>query len=98
MPEGNLPTLSSNHNKLHLKNMVFFFFADSDDASSEKLTYKHVIVASSIGLAIAATLHFGFKRSRRYQIIPKIIGDSDTGQPLKLEGFPQYVGKIKLDS
>ncbi|MFS7975238.1 hypothetical protein Hanom_Chr10g00878101 [Helianthus anomalus] len=66
---------------------------DSDDASGEKPTYKHVIVASSIGLVLAATMHFGLKRRKRYQIIPRI-GASDTGQPLKIETFPHYVGMI----
>ncbi|KAM0028368.1 putative Zeta toxin domain, P-loop containing nucleoside triphosphate hydrolase [Helianthus debilis subsp. tardiflorus] len=65
---------------------------DSDDASGEKPTYKHVIVASSIGLVLAATMHFGLKRRKRYQIIPRI-GASDTGQPLKIETFPHYVAR-----
>ncbi|PWA62173.1 zeta toxin domain, P-loop containing nucleoside triphosphate hydrolase [Artemisia annua] len=64
---------------------------DTDDSSGEKPTYKQIIVASSIGLVIAATMHFGFKR-KRYQIIPRI-RLSDTGQPLKLERFPQYVAR-----
>nr|GEU58028.1 zeta toxin domain, P-loop containing nucleoside triphosphate hydrolase [Tanacetum cinerariifolium] len=64
---------------------------DTDESSGEKPTYKQIIVASSIGLVIAATMHFGFKR-KRYQIIPRI-RLSDTGQPLKLERFPQYVAR-----
>nr|XP_043638368.1 calmodulin calcium-dependent NAD kinase [Erigeron canadensis] len=64
---------------------------DSHDGSSENSTYKPIIVASSIGLLIAASVHYGFKR-RRYQIVP-CIRLSDTGQPLKLERFPQYVAR-----
>ncbi|XP_071741283.1 uncharacterized protein [Rutidosis leptorrhynchoides] len=63
---------------------------DTDDSSDEKATYKYIIVASSIGLVIGATV-FGFKR-KRYQIVPRI-RVSDTGQLLKLEGFPHYVAR-----
>ncbi|KAL4558708.1 hypothetical protein LXL04_036909 [Taraxacum kok-saghyz] len=58
--------------------------------SSEKPVYTQIIVASSIGIIVAATMHFGFKR-RRYRIIPRI--HSDANQPLKLEHFSQYVAR-----
>nr|KAJ0188371.1 hypothetical protein LSAT_V11C900458720 [Lactuca sativa] len=65
---------------------------DSDAImSSEKPVYTQIIVASSIGIIIAASMHFGFKR-RQGRIIPRI-QVSDTGQPLKLEHFSQYVAR-----
>ncbi|KAI7756767.1 hypothetical protein M8C21_028768, partial [Ambrosia artemisiifolia] len=48
------------------------------------------MIASSIGLVLAATMHYGLKRRKRYQVIPRI-GASDAGQPLKIETFPHYV-------
>ncbi|KAI3678851.1 hypothetical protein L6452_38155 [Arctium lappa] len=65
--------------------------AGSDVVGGEKATYTHIIVASSIGLTIAAAMHFGYKR-RRYRVIPRI-RLSDTGQPIQLERFPQYVAR-----
>ncbi|KAJ9564921.1 hypothetical protein OSB04_000887 [Centaurea solstitialis] len=68
-----------------------FLFCRFNVIRGEKPTYTHIIVASSIGLTIAAAVHYGFKR-RRYRVIPRI-RLSDTGQPIQLEPFPQYVAR-----
>ncbi|KAJ0581401.1 putative Zeta toxin domain, P-loop containing nucleoside triphosphate hydrolase [Helianthus annuus] len=58
-------------------------------------TYTQIILASSIGLIIAAAMHIRFRKIIRYNknIIPWI-RVSKTRQPLKLERFPDYVARL----
>ncbi|GJV57575.1 hypothetical protein Tco_1458580 [Tanacetum coccineum] len=65
---------------------------DTDASCIKKPTYKQIIVAPSIGLVIAATMHSGFKR-KRYRIGPRL-RLSYMGRPLNLERFSHYVDTL----
>lgn len=54
-------------------------------------TCKQILVASSIGLIIAAAMHYRLKKLRDQKIVPRI-KISDSGQVEKLERFSHYVG------
>lgn len=58
---------------------------------SSRPTCTQILVASSIGLIIAAAMHYRLKKIRDQKIIPRI-KVSDTGQVEKLERFSHYVG------
>ncbi|KAI5680136.1 hypothetical protein M9H77_01363 [Catharanthus roseus] len=57
-----------------------------------KPTYVQIILASSIGLIIAAAMHYRLKKYRDKRIIPQI-KVSDSGQVIKLEKFSHYVAR-----
>nr|GEZ55878.1 protein tesmin/TSO1-like CXC 2 isoform X2 [Tanacetum cinerariifolium] len=71
---------------------IVSFTVDTDASCIEKPTYKQIIVAPSIGLVIAATMHSGFKR-KRYRIGPRL-RLSYMGRPLNLERFSHYVDTL----
>ncbi|KAL8485650.1 hypothetical protein ACS0TY_027799 [Phlomoides rotata] len=60
--------------------------------TNTKPTYSQILVASSIGLMIAAAMHFRLKKLRDQRIVPKI-KISDTGQILHIEKFSHYVAR-----
>lgn len=70
----------------------------SDDMnSSSKPTYTQILVASSVGLIIAAALHYRIRKLRDKKIIPRK-RLTDTGQVLSIEKFSHYVGNINLST
>ncbi|KVI12385.1 hypothetical protein Ccrd_009186 [Cynara cardunculus var. scolymus] len=73
-----------------LSSKLFYFLDEYND--DNKPTIIQIILASSIGLIIAAAMHFRFRKVRHHRIIP-YIRVSSTGQPLKLERFPHYVAR-----
>ncbi|XP_057798011.1 calmodulin calcium-dependent NAD kinase-like isoform X2 [Salvia miltiorrhiza] len=60
--------------------------------SSAKPTYTQLLVASSVGLIIAAALQYRIKKFRDKKIIPRK-RISDTGQVLSIEKFSHYVAR-----
>lgn len=60
-------------------------------SDSSKTTYTQIILASTLGLIIAAALHLRLKKARNSRIVP-LIRVADNGQPVKLERFSHYVG------
>lgn len=61
---------------------------------SAKATYTQILVASSVGLIIAAALHYRIRKVRDRKIIPrKRISAAD--QVLSIEKFSHYVGNKK---
>ena len=56
-----------------------------------KPSVTQIVVASSIGLIIAAAMHYRLKKLRDRKIIP-LVRLSKTGQSPKLERFSHYVG------
>ncbi|KAI3449729.1 hypothetical protein Pfo_006394 [Paulownia fortunei] len=60
--------------------------------TSTKPTYTQILVASSIGLIIAAAMHYRLKKIRDQRIVPRI-EVSDTGQVLYIERFSHYVAR-----
>ncbi|KAH6811486.1 P-loop containing nucleoside triphosphate hydrolases superfamily protein [Perilla frutescens var. hirtella] len=61
------------------------------NTASSKPTYTQILVASSVGLMIAAALHYRIRKLRDKKIIPRK-RMSDTGQVLSFEKFSHYVG------
>ncbi|KAM7521677.1 hypothetical protein LguiA_011579 [Lonicera macranthoides] len=59
---------------------------------SGKPTYTQILLASSLGLIIAAAMHYRLRRIRDQKIVPRI-KIADSGQPLKLERFSHYVAR-----
>ncbi|XP_058198147.1 calmodulin calcium-dependent NAD kinase isoform X1 [Rhododendron vialii] len=55
-------------------------------------TCTQILVASSIGLIIAAAMHYRLKKLRDQKIVPRI-KISDSGQVEKLERFSHYVAR-----
>ncbi|XP_073143618.1 calmodulin calcium-dependent NAD kinase isoform X2 [Henckelia pumila] len=72
--------------------MAISFPVSSDHNISSNPTYTQIILASSMGLIIAAAMHYRFKKIRDHQIIPHI-KVSNTGQVVKLERFSHYVAR-----
>lgn len=70
-------------------NFVLFI---SSESGNIKPSITHVLVASSVGLIVAASAHYGYKRSKNGKIIPRI-KYSKCGRLEKLERFSDYVGK-----
>nr|GEV05246.1 zinc finger, CCHC-type [Tanacetum cinerariifolium] len=69
------------------------YIATNTDASSgQKQPYKQIIVVTSIGLVIVATMHSRFMR-KIYQISLRL-RLLDMGRPLKLERFSHYVDTL----
>ncbi|KAK6164570.1 hypothetical protein DH2020_001434 [Rehmannia glutinosa] len=60
--------------------------------TSTKPTYTQILVASSIGLIIAAAMHYRLKKIRDQRIVPRI-KVSDIGQLLDIERFSHYVAR-----
>lgn len=56
-----------------------------------KPSVTQILVASSIGLMIAAAMHYRLKKFRDRKIIPRL-RLSKSGQTPKLERFSHYVG------
>ncbi|XP_022854146.1 uncharacterized protein LOC111375540 isoform X2 [Olea europaea var. sylvestris] len=55
-------------------------------------TYTEILLASSIGLVLAAAMHYRLKKIRDQRIVPRI-KVSDNGQVVKLERFSHYVAR-----
>ncbi|XP_073054246.1 calmodulin calcium-dependent NAD kinase-like [Primulina eburnea] len=72
--------------------MAISFPLSSDRSISSNPTYTQIILASSMGLIIAAAMHYRFKKIRDQRIIP-YIKVSNTGQVVKLERFSHYVAR-----
>ncbi|KAG8663334.1 calmodulin calcium-dependent NAD kinase isoform X2 [Manihot esculenta] len=62
----------------------------SDDNS--KPTFTQIFLASTIGLIIAAAMHYRFRQTRYRKIIPRLKLKGD-GRGEKLESFPHYVAR-----
>lgn len=58
-----------------------------------KPTFTQIFLASSLGLVIAAAVHYHFKKLKDRKIVPCLI---DSGRREKCERFPHYVGKHKI--
>ncbi|KAL6500558.1 hypothetical protein OROHE_025924 [Orobanche hederae] len=77
---------------------IFFLFHNRDmpradyGNSSTKPTYTQILVASSIGLIIAAAMHYRLKKIRDQRIVPWI-KVSEIGQVLDIEKFSHYVAR-----
>ncbi|CAI9781239.1 unnamed protein product [Fraxinus pennsylvanica] len=54
--------------------------------------YTEILLASSIGLVLAAAMHYRLKKIRDQRIVPRI-KVSDIGQVVKLERFSHYVAR-----
>lgn len=68
----------------------------SDDRSNEsdcygKPTFTHILIASSLGLIIAAVVYYHQRKVKYQKLVPKIKVDS-SGRVVKLERFSHYVG------
>ncbi|KAK4784054.1 hypothetical protein SAY86_018422 [Trapa natans] len=55
-------------------------------------TFIQIFLASSLGLVIAAAMHFRLKKFRDQKIVPRV-RSSDTCRVVKLEKFPHYVAR-----
>ncbi|GKC70929.1 hypothetical protein Tco_1116812 [Tanacetum coccineum] len=71
---------------------LYCFVYNSDASCVEKPTYKQIIVAPSIGLVIAATMHSGFKR-KRYRIDPRL-DTLDSTDVVKVVIDVAYIGDV----
>ncbi|XP_059431432.1 calmodulin calcium-dependent NAD kinase isoform X2 [Corylus avellana] len=60
--------------------------------NSSKPTFTQILVASSIGLIIAAAMHYRFRKLRDHKLAPRL-RLSDSGRVEKLERFPHYVAR-----
>lgn len=78
-----------------MENSVFLSLPDHMNTST-KPTYTQILVASSIGLIIAAAMHYRLKKIRDQRIIPRI-RFSETSQVLNIEKFSHYVGNESSD-
>ncbi|XP_057798010.1 calmodulin calcium-dependent NAD kinase-like isoform X1 [Salvia miltiorrhiza] len=72
--------------------MIMFDSPPDEMNSSAKPTYTQLLVASSVGLIIAAALQYRIKKFRDKKIIPRK-RISDTGQVLSIEKFSHYVAR-----
>ncbi|CAH9144707.1 unnamed protein product [Cuscuta epithymum] len=68
------------------------YLAAGSSSPSEWPTCTQIFLASSMGLILAAVIHFRVKEIRDLKIVPRI-KLSDSGQILKLERFPHYVAR-----
>ncbi|XP_027183886.1 uncharacterized protein LOC113782173 [Coffea eugenioides] len=59
---------------------------------SSKPTYAQILIASSVGLMVAAAMHYRLKKIRDNRIIPKM-RIPESGQVVKLEKFSYYVAR-----
>ncbi|GAY55820.1 hypothetical protein CUMW_167010 [Citrus unshiu] len=64
----------------------------SSDNNNSKPTFTQILVASSLGLVIAAAMHYRIRRLRDQKIIPRR-RVTDSGRVEKLERFPHYVAR-----
>ncbi|CAL8178486.1 unnamed protein product [Prunus armeniaca] len=65
----------------------------SSDHNNSKPTFTQILVASSIGIIIAAAVHYRLRKLKDQKIIPRLkISDSSRVQH-KLERFPHYVAR-----
>ncbi|PIN15909.1 hypothetical protein CDL12_11444 [Handroanthus impetiginosus] len=55
-------------------------------------TCSEIVIASSIGIIIAAAMHYHFKKIRDQRIVPRI-KVSSTGQVISIERFSHYVAR-----
>lgn len=67
----------------------------SSDNNNSKPTFTQILVASSLGLVIAAAMHYRIRRLRDQKIIPRR-RVTDSGRVEKLERFPHYVGNYYI--
>lgn len=72
---------------------LLFSFPDSNGTP----TLSQIMVASSVGIVIAAAVHYRLKNLGNQKFSPVLLlGDS--GRVLKLEKFSHYVGKIDSET
>ncbi|XP_027095546.2 calmodulin calcium-dependent NAD kinase [Coffea arabica] len=75
-----------------------FFLDDKQDMQKDlsgiscKPTYAQILIASSVGLMVAAAMHYRLKKIRDNRIIPKM-RIPESGQVVKLEKFSYYVAR-----
>ncbi|KAF7852078.1 hypothetical protein BT93_L0604 [Corymbia citriodora subsp. variegata] len=69
---------------------LFTFFSVADH--NGRPTFSQIIVASSIGLIIAAAMRYQLRRLRDRKIAPRL-RLSDSGRVIKLEKFSHYVAR-----
>lgn len=62
---------------------------------SSKASYTQILVASSIGLILAAAVHYRLKKIRDEKIVPRT-KVTNTGHIIRFESFPHYVGNFIL--
>ncbi|KAG2713545.1 hypothetical protein I3843_04G172300 [Carya illinoinensis] len=58
-----------------------------------KTTFTQILVASSIGLIVAAAMHYCFRKPRDQKIVPCLRLSNSSGHGQKLERFPHYVAR-----
>ncbi|GLT72581.1 hypothetical protein SLA2020_445050 [Shorea laevis] len=75
----------------HSSSRLFSSLSLSPDNSS-KPTFTQILVASSIGLIIAAAMHYRFRKLRDHKLVPRL-RLSESGRVEKLERFPHYVAR-----
>ncbi|XP_019173922.1 PREDICTED: uncharacterized protein LOC109169505 [Ipomoea nil] len=73
--------------------LISYLGYSSSSVVAAKPTYTHILLASSIGLFIAAAMHYRLWKFRGQKIVPRIKVLPGSGQILKLERFPQYVAR-----
>ncbi|KAK2648521.1 hypothetical protein Ddye_016010 [Dipteronia dyeriana] len=62
------------------------------DDNNGKPTFTQILVASSLGLIIAAAMHYRYRKLRDQKVIPRR-RSSDSGRVEKLERFSHYVAR-----
>ncbi|MBA0736393.1 hypothetical protein Gogos_009952 [Gossypium gossypioides] len=77
---------------------VFGLSSDSDQEHSSSFwnlkTCREILVASSIGIIVAAAVQYHVKKRRDQKIIPRLRArDTGHGRIEKLESFPHYVAR-----
>ncbi|TYI13664.1 hypothetical protein ES332_A08G073400v1 [Gossypium tomentosum] len=77
---------------------VFGLSSDSDQEHSSSFwnlkTCREILVASSIGIIVAAAVRYHVKKRRDQKIIPRLRArDTGHGRIEKLESFPHYVAR-----
>ncbi|XAR61133.1 hypothetical protein NMG60_11034756 [Bertholletia excelsa] len=67
-------------------------FLSLDHGSAGKPSTTQILVASSIGLIIAAAMHYRLKKIRDRKVVPHL-RVSEAGHGVKVERFPHYVAR-----
>lgn len=91
------PCLLNIHSSELIKNkkITKYILNLSSDNNNSKPTFTQILVASSLGLVIAAAMHYRIRRLRDQKIIPRR-RVTDSGRVEKLERFPHYVGNYYI--
>ncbi|KAM2399248.1 hypothetical protein ACFXTH_035834 [Malus domestica] len=74
------------------KNLSPFSFPVTSPFSSDH-TFSHILVASSIGIVVAAALHYRLRKHKDHKIVPRLKVSDSVRVHQKLERFPHYVAR-----